>query len=150
MRPLTRALAFAILASMPLMVSQAQQSSSSPTKSDATAAPTSYDVFIVKKAALGKAKELGDFLKEPDPNAPERKGILLRHQDGDEWDYIAIEHMGTKATVESTGTPMPPSKRNLMESHNDTYVNGPSWSEFAKAMGIDGDAAKTSGAASGL
>ena len=146
MRSFTHTLAVAILASMPLMALQAQQSSPSPTKSDATPKRTDvYHVFIVK-AALGKAKELADYLKEPDPNAPDRKGVVLRHQDGDEWDYIAIEHMGTKATVESAGTPLSPSQRSLMESHTDTYVNGPSWSEFAKAMGIDGDATKTSGA----
>ena len=32
-----------------------------------------------------------------------------------------------------------------MDKHDDTFVNGPSWAEFAKEMGIDGDAAKTAG-----
>jgi hypothetical protein len=102
-------------------------------------------VFFTK-AALGKAAELADFLKQPDPNATgPQHGILLRHQDGDEWDYVAIEHIGTKATVENPATPMPPSARALMEKHDDTFVNGPSRAEFSKAMGIDGDAAKTAG-----
>jgi hypothetical protein len=141
---LSRLLALTVLASMPFAALQAQSPSASPAKSSAAPKRTDvYHVFFVK-AAPGKAKELADFLKEPDPNAPDRKGIVLRHQDGDDWDYAAIEHIGTKATVASAGMAMPPSKRSLMEWHNDTFVNGPSWSEFAKAMGIDGDAAKTS------
>jgi hypothetical protein len=146
MRFLTRVLALTLLASTPLAVLQAQDPSPSSAKSNATSKRTDvYHVFIVK-AASGKAKELAEFLKQPDPKVPDRRGIMLRHQDGDDWDYIAIEHMGTKATVESAGTPMTPAQRSLMESHNDSYVSGPSWEEFAKAMGIDGDAAKTAGA----
>lgn len=146
MKSFLRTIALTILASMSLTALQGQETSPSPAKSSAAPKRTDvYHVFMVK-AAPGKAKELAAFLKEPDPKAPDQKGIILRHQDGDEWDYVAIEHMGTKATVDNTGTPMPPAKRSLMESHNDTYVNGPSWAEFAKAMGIGGDAAKTSGA----
>ena len=37
---------------------------------------------------------------------------------------------------------MTPQQRMLTEWHNDTFVAGPSWSEFAKAMGLDGDAVK--------
>ena len=39
-----------------------------------------------------------------------------------------------------------PDKRDLSDWHNDTFVNGPSWEEFTRAMGIDSDSkAKTSG-----
>ena len=96
------------------------------------------------KAALGKAKELQDSLKQPDPQHPNTKGILLRHQDGDSWDYVAIEHIGTKATVDLTGPTMTPQQRLLSEWHNDTFVAGPSWSEFSKALGLD-DASKSAG-----
>ncbi len=72
--------------------------------------------------------------------------VVFRHQDGDAWDYVAIEHLGTKATVEAAGTAVPQDKRDLSDWHNDTFVNGPSWEEFTRAMGIDGDSAsKTSG-----
>ena len=71
--------------------------------------------------------------------------IILRHQDGDAWDYCAIEHIGTKATVEIPATPMPASARSLMQRHDDTFVSGPPWAEFAKQMGIDNDTAKTTG-----
>ncbi len=137
-------LTLALLALLPLSTLHAQQPAPSAAAAAATTKRTDlYHVFFVK-AALGKAKELADFLKEPDPNAPNpTHRILLRHQDGDDWDYVEIEHLGTKATVDFSGTPMPPAKRSLMESHNDTYASGPSWAEFAKAMGIDADGKKS-------
>jgi hypothetical protein len=55
--------------------------------------------------------------------------IVLRHQDGDAWDYMVITHLGPKATVEAAG-PRAPDKRDLSAWHNDTFVNGPSWEEF--------------------
>lgn len=107
------------------------------------------DVYHVHfaKAALGKAAQLGDYLKAPDPKAPMPGHYLtLRHQSGDAWDYIVIEHLGTKATVDAAGNPAPPSARDLGDWHNDTFVNGPSWAEFARAMGIvEQSAAKTAG-----
>jgi hypothetical protein len=72
--------------------------------------------------------------------------IVLRHQDGEDWDYVVIQHLGTKATVEAKGTPTPAAVGELYAWHNDTFVNGPSWPEFSKALGIDeGSAAKTAG-----
>ncbi|CAN5517995.1 hypothetical protein BH20VER3_BH20VER3_11240 [soil metagenome] len=135
---------------LPMAALQAQTTTPAPSPAEAAATSSGnatdvYHVFIAK-AALGKAKEAADFLKEPDPNAPERKGILLRHQDGDEWDYIGIEHIGPKATVEMAATQMSPAQRALLEWHTDTYVSGPSWAEFARQMGIDGDGKKTAGA----
>lgn len=107
------------------------------------------DVYHVHfaKAALGKAAQLADYLKTPDPKAPmPGHYLVLRHQDGDAWDYVVIEHLGTKATVDAAGNPPPPSARDLGDWHNDTFVNGPPWPEFARAMGIgEGSAAKTVG-----
>jgi hypothetical protein len=97
------------------------------------------DVYHVHfaKAALGKSAQLGDYLKTPDPKAPMPGHFLvLRHQDGDAWDYAVIEHLGTKATVDAAGNPQPASARDLGDWHTDTFVNGPPWSEFARAMGI--------------
>jgi hypothetical protein len=72
--------------------------------------------------------------------------LVLRHQDGEDWDYAVIQHLGTKVTVEATGTSVPAAMRNLSAWHTDTFVNGPGWPEFAKAMGIDeGSVAKTAG-----
>jgi hypothetical protein len=106
------------------------------------------DVYHVHftKAALGKAAQLGDWLKTPDPSNPMPDHfIVLRHQDGDAWDYVVITHMGPKATVEAAGTAVPADKRDLSAWHTDTFVNGPSWEEFTRAMGIDADKAKTTG-----
>ena len=133
----------ALLAFIPLASLQAQQSPSGPATSPKRT--DIYHVFIVK-AALGKAKELQDWLKQPDPDHPDAKGIVLRHQDGDAWDYAVITHLGPKASVEAAGTAVPPDKRDLGAWHTDTFVNGPSWEEFTKAMGIDADSkSKTTG-----
>lgn len=107
-----------------------------------TAART--DVYHVHfaKAALGKAAQLGDYLKTPDPKAPMPGHFLvLRHQDGEAWDYAVIEHLGTQAAVRAAGNAPPAAARDLSEWHTDTFVNGPSWAEFTRAMGIAGQSA---------
>ena len=122
-------------------ISTAQNAPAQP-----AARPDVYHVYFAK-AALGKAAQLGDYLKTPDPKAPMPVHYLvLRHQDGDTWDYVVIEHLGTKATVDAAGNPMPASARDLGDWHNDTFVNGPPWPEFVSAMGIaEGSGAKTAG-----
>jgi hypothetical protein len=140
MKSLTRVLALFALFPLALHAqspSAAAKPGTAPTRTDI------YHVFIVK-AALGKARELQDWMKQPDPDHPDRKGIVFRHQDGDSWDYVAIEHIGDKATVELGATPMTPQQRLLAECHEDTFVAGPSWSDFSKALGLD-DASKSSG-----
>ena len=106
-----------------------------------------YHVHFTK-AALGKAAQLADNLKQPSPLDPmPGHSLVLRHQDGDAWDYAVIQHMGPKATVEAVRPAPSPGVRDLSDWHNDTYVNGPSWAEFTKAMGIDeaADKSKTAG-----
>lgn len=139
MKKLTRALA--LLVFLPLAAVQAQQTSSKA--ADAPKRTNVYHVFFVK-AALGKAKELQDWLKQPDPDHPNRKGIVLRHEQGDHWDYVAVEYIGASATVDMKGTPMTPQQRLLSDWHNDTFVAGPSWADFSKALGLD-DASKSAG-----
>ncbi|PYI40570.1 MAG: hypothetical protein DMF12_12865, partial [Verrucomicrobia bacterium] len=119
-----------------------QAQSSTPSAIGKGAAPAGAgkrtDVYHVHftKAALGKAVQLGDWLKTPDRSNPMPDHfIVLRHQDGDAWDYVVITHLGPKATVEAAGTAVPPDKRDLSEWHTDTFVNGPSWEEFTRAMG---------------
>ena len=114
---------------------------------NASAQAARTDVYHVHlaKAALGKGAEEGDVLKKQGPNAPmPGHYIVLRHQSGEDWDYAAVEHLGTKATVDAAGAPVPAAARDLNAWHGDTFVNGPAWPEFAKAMGLD-DAAKTAG-----
>jgi len=57
---------------------------------NASAPAARTDVYHVHfaKATLGKGAEEGDFLKQPDPKAPMPGHlIVLRHQDGEDWDY---------------------------------------------------------------
>ena len=108
--------------------------------------PAQTDVYHVHftKAVPGQATALGDFLKAGDSSAPmPGHFIVLRHQQGDDWDYCVIEHLGTKATIEATPAPANPG-RDLRAWHNDTFVSGPSWAEFTKAMGM-GDASASTG-----
>jgi hypothetical protein len=151
MKSMTSILAITLLIGSPVPFVEAQ--TPKPAATEKTAAPAGAgkrtDVYHVHfaKAAPGKAVQLGDWLKTPDPKAPmPGHFVVLRHQDGDAWDYVVITHIGPKATVEAAGIPVPPDKRDLSEWHNDTFVNGPSWEEFTRAMGIDGDSAtKTAG-----
>lgn len=106
------------------------------------------DVYHVHfaKAAVGKAAQLGDALKTQLPGAPmPGHFIVLRHQQGDEWDYLVIEHLGTTATVKAAGSPTPPAVRDLYAWHGDTFVSGPSWAEFTRAMGLTPDAVGKTG-----
>ena len=119
-----------------------------PAASPAAAArPDVYHIHFTK-AVPGKAAQLADFLKSPEPKPiiPDHR-LVLRHQQGDSWDYVVIQHYGTKATVEPAGRLTPPAMRDLSEWHNDTFVNGPAWSEFARAMGIS-DESKSKSAGS--
>jgi len=105
------------------------------------------DVYHVHfaKATLGKGAEEGDFLKKQAPNAPmQGHYIVLRHQSGEDWDYAVIEHLGTKVTIDAAGNPPPATARDLNAWHGDTFVNGPAWSDFARAMGLD-DSSKSAG-----
>jgi hypothetical protein len=113
-----------------------------------TAQPARTDVYHVHFATAvpGKAAALADFLKTTDPKDPmSAHRIVLRHQDGVEWDYVVIQHLGTKATVDAAGTPTPAAVRDLGAWHTDTFGSGPSWNEFTKAMGLGDDASKSSG-----
>ncbi|MBI1739721.1 MAG: hypothetical protein HY233_07730 [Acidobacteriales bacterium] len=119
--------------------------SAMPNASAQTGART--DVYHVHfaKAALGKGAEQGDYLKKQGPNAAmPGHYIVLRHQSGEDWDYVVIEHLGTKTTVDAAGNPPSAAARDLNGWHTDTFVNGPAWPEFAKAMGLD-DPSKSAG-----
>jgi hypothetical protein len=98
------------------------------------------DVYHVHftKAAPGQAVALGKALMLPDKTAPMPEHfVVLRHQEGDDWDYAVVQHLGQKAEV--TAAPAPPNAaRDLRAWHSDTFVSGPSWPEFTRLMGIGG------------
>jgi hypothetical protein len=151
MKSLTPIVAATLIALSAVPFIQAQ-SVPTPAADAKTAAPAGAgkrtDVYHVHftKAALGKAVQLGDWLKTPDRSNPMPDHfVVLRHQDGDAWDYVVITHLGPKATVQAAGTAVPADKRDLSEWHTDTFVNGPSWDEFTRAMGIDTDSKSKTG-----
>ena len=131
MKSITIIIAVTLLSLLPATFVHGQGSSKPAAgQKSAAGAGKRTDVYHVHftKAALGKATQLGDWLKTPDPSNPMPDHfIVLRHQDGDAWDYVVITHLGPKATVEAAGTAVPPDKRDLSAWHTDTFVNGPSW-----------------------
>ncbi|MDQ6623969.1 MAG: hypothetical protein M3Y86_10875 [Verrucomicrobiota bacterium] len=124
------------------------QASPSPAPAAGSSArPEVYHVHF-NRAAPGKAAALATFLKTPAPDAAMAgHSVLLQHEDGAGWDYVNVQDMGTKATVEASGNPRGPSMKGMSEWHTDTFANGPAWAEFAKEMGLD-DAGKSKSAES--
>ena len=121
--------------------------SGSPAAADASSGRSDLYHVHFAIAAPGKAKELADELKKPAPNTPNADHfVILRHMDGDSWDYCVIAHIGAKATVEANRPASPASVAGLWAQHTDTFAAGPSWAEFTKQMGLD-DASKTSASA---
>jgi hypothetical protein len=106
--------------------------------STASAQAANTDIYHVGfiKAAPGQALAAAEQLLKQDPKAPmQGHFVVLRHQEGDDWDFCVIEHVGTKATVEIT-PPAPPSSAPPVNAwHSDTFVVGPSWAEFQRVMG---------------
>jgi len=115
------------------------------TGASAQTAPANTDLYHVHftKAAPGQAAALGKILVVPDKTSPMPEHfVVLRHQEGDDWDYVVIEHLGAKtelAAAAPAGGPDP--ARDLRAWHNDTFVTGPSWGEFTRQMGIGGSGA---------
>jgi hypothetical protein len=109
-----------------------------PAQDGGAAQAANTDIYHVEflKAAPGQGLAAASELLTQDPKAPmPGHFIVLRHQEGDDWDFCVIEHMGTKATVETTPPP-PNAAAPIFAWHNDTFVVGPSWAEFQRAMGV--------------
>src|SRR5437660_11569550 len=143
MKLIIRFLTIGLAALSPLALVWAQSSTSEKSAAAASSSPARNDVYHVYfgKAAPGKAAQLAELLKTPNPKDPmPGHFVLLRHQEGDSWDYCLITHIGAKATVEATPFQVPANLRDVTEWHNDTFVNGPSWGEFTKALGISDEA----------
>lgn len=111
--------------------------SQAQTPAPAQAATDLYHVMFVK-AAPGQAAAVAKNLQEQDTKNPMAAHfLLLRHQEGADWDYCLIQHLGTKASVEIPPAPAPGAP--TMAWHDDTFVSGPSWGEFQRVMGLAGD-----------
>ena len=96
-----------------------------------------YHVHFVK-AVPGKTRDLESTLTRPSVDTPMPTHVLvLLHREGDDWDFASIAHEGTSFTVNASDQRMTPA-RELRQRHNDTIATGPSWPDFAKAMGLGG------------
>ena len=124
----------AIIITLVLAVGTAASPQTQPAPASAS------DVYHVHftKAAPGQAAALGKAMMEPDPTAAmPTHFVVLRHQEGDDWDYAVIQHLGKTGSV-TAGPAAPSPGRDLNAWHSDTFVSGPSWADFTKQMGIGG------------
>ena len=123
--------------SLSIVRGQTSPAASSASSAAPTSRPEVYHV-IFSHAAAGKVSALEEWAKKAGANSPKPGHVLfLRHESGSPWDYVGIQHIGPRATVEASGNPQGAALRPLMDWHDDTFVNGPSWADFAKAMGLD-------------
>jgi hypothetical protein len=82
----------------------------------------STDVYHVHfaKAAPGQAAALGTSLMTPDKTSPMPDHfVVLRHQEGDDWDYAVIQHLGSKTEVTASALPPSDAVRALTAWHSD-------------------------------
>jgi hypothetical protein len=120
-----------------LVVMGVAAATAAPPQNAPSAATT--DVYHVhfNKAAPGQAAALGKSLVVPDKTLPMPEHfVVLRHQEGDDWDYVVIQHLGPKVEVTTATPPQAAAQRPLSAWHADTFVSGPSWSEFSREMGL--------------
>ncbi len=95
---------------------QAQPTGSGPAALNRT---DLYHVHFVK-AEPGKATELLNSIKNPAPDtAMPTHALILRHLEGDDWDFVVIQHLGNKLTLDTSGPVIGPA-RELRAWHNDT------------------------------
>lgn len=128
-----RCLSIASIALLAVPAVHAQAPSSAASRPVPAAFSQIYHVNFVQ-AAPGKLAELEKAMTAPAPGSTGHS-IVLRHREGSPWDFVTIEHIGATATIE-TGWPGP--ARELRAWHEDTFVAGPPWDVFAKAMAVDG------------
>jgi hypothetical protein len=118
---------------VPFALALAVASSAAAQARPAPATSDMYHVLFVK-ALPGQAEALAKQLLTPDPKAAmPTHFILFRHQEGDDWDYCLIEHLGPKATIEGAAA-APQTGPPLIAWHTDTFVTGASWADVSKAM----------------
>jgi hypothetical protein len=101
-----------------------------------------YHVMFVKSAP-GQAAALAAALRTQTVTGgiADHK-LILRHVEGADWDYVVIQHMGPAASVTTTASPITPppagqaanASNTIVQWHNDTFVAGPSWDQFARLM----------------
>jgi hypothetical protein len=107
---------------------------------------TNQELYHVRfvKAAPGQLAALtaAELKAPPDPNNPEPP-VILRHQEGDDWQLLVISPLGKDETIRAE-QPNPAllqwytQLRSLSVRHDDTIAQGPAWSEAKKVLLGDG------------
>jgi hypothetical protein len=124
----------------------AQTAGSQGSQQGAQAAPHIYRISVFR-AAPGKFRELEKLLTSaPSPGADDGDlAVVFRHRQGNEWDFLTVEHMGPQATISAGNTPPQPDSpfSQVVAWHGDTYAAGPSSDEFRKALNLSGSSAPT-------
>ncbi|MEP6637016.1 MAG: hypothetical protein ABJB97_09840 [Acidobacteriota bacterium] len=133
----------AVICSVNTLYGQASPAASSAASPGPAKRSEVYSVTFIHTAA-GKASALEDWARKSAGSGGPMPGhtLVLRHESGSPWDYVSIQHVGPKATVDPAGNPQGLALRPLMDWHDDTFVNGPAWAEFAKAMDLDESSGK--------
>jgi hypothetical protein len=132
----------AVICSVNTLYGQASPADSPASASAPAKRSEVYSVTFIH-AAAGKASALEEWAKKSGTAGPmPGHTLVLRHESGSPWDYVAVQHVGPKATVEAAGNPQGAELRPLMDWHDDTFVNGPTWAQFAKAMDLDASSGK--------
>ena len=126
----------AFIASLVVMGGVAAATATPPHNAPASATTDLYHVHF-NKAAPGQAAALGKSLATPDKTtAMPDHFVVLRHQEGDDWDYVVIQHLGPKTELTTATPPQAATQRPLSAWHSDTFVAGPSWADFSREMGL--------------
>jgi hypothetical protein len=100
------------------------------------------------RAAPGRTADLEKLLTTPAPAPGSGAGdfaVVFRHRQGNEWDFMTVEHMGEQTTIDLRSGPPAQPDSPLSQSaawHTDTYAAGPPLDEFRKALGLDGGSAQ--------
>ena len=131
------------------------QAAGTPPSTGQAAAPPSnaQNTQIYRVSAFRAAPgRLGDLEKLLTTQAPSRGSgagdfaVVFRHRQGNEWDFMTVEHMGEQATIDvRTGPPAQPDSP-LSQStawHGDTFAAGPPLDEFRRVLNLPGGQAPT-------
>ncbi len=125
-------------------VLHADRSPQTPAPQGAAPQASAAHVYRISafRAVPGRFRDLEKLLTAtPQPGADSGDlALVFRHRQGNEWDFMTIEHMGPQATVlAGTTAPRPDSPFSQVAAwHGDTYAAGPPLDEFRRALNVSG------------
>ena len=101
----------------------------------ATQAPAETYRAVFLRAAPGRLVELIDLLKARQQAASgESRPVLFRHAQGDQWDIMALEPVGTAATYFAREHTAEPAWDRLVSWQEELFVAGPPAAEFRRTI----------------